>query len=303
MQRYADVLLDSMVSRDPGRLPLANRYTITENLTPGVAHMLSGWRTVSGVNQVGQYIVDEKAGQVFVTANVDEGGLPSMFWARIKVVDDEITEIESFKASARAHGGFVMQAEEVGNLPEAWTKPIPDDARATREELEHVGRAVYDSTLQAPPKADGCLLLELGGVVFVDADFNSLMQTGKFPEERREDKIPLSRGLPPIRPTDPRARVVAIDEEQGIVVVSGLLTGSVLPSLEPGLVESAFVPTELIHMHERTIIPEWAEGQKLINDVPALCASTHIVKIFGGEVQGVHLLNYVTGATSGEPWV
>ena len=36
--------------------------------------MMSAWRTVTGVKRVGQYVVDEPAGQLFVTAERRRGG-------------------------------------------------------------------------------------------------------------------------------------------------------------------------------------------------------------------------------------
>src|SRR4030067_638017 len=85
MKEYADLLLSSMVAHDPSMLPLADRYAATENSVAGSLNMMSFWRTVTGVKQMGQFLVDPVAGQLLVTANLDEGGASTVFCGRLKI--------------------------------------------------------------------------------------------------------------------------------------------------------------------------------------------------------------------------
>ena len=118
LKKYADLLLESMVAHDPWMLPLADRYAATENSIAGSLNMMSAWRTVTGVKQMGQCFVDEPAGQVFFTACLDEGGASTAFWARLKVEDEKLTELELYSSRSRADSGFVMLADDIGNVPD-----------------------------------------------------------------------------------------------------------------------------------------------------------------------------------------
>ncbi len=302
MRDHADRLLESMVKRDPDALPLADRYAATENSVAGALSMMTGWRTVTGINRVGQYVVDPVRGQLFVTANLDEGGSSTMFWARLKVVDDRLTEIEMYKARSRADGGFVMQADDLGTFPGGWTSAIPAGGRATRAELEALARAVYDSSLPVPEATDDCLLMELGGVVYEDPDYMDLMMTGRLQPRESDAKVTMSMGLAPFRPTDPDARVVAVDEEQGIVVVTAMLPGFVSPYVVPKTTESCFVPAQMIEMHRRTVIPEWLPGRRVLVEMPANCASTQVLRMHSGKLQGLQLFNSLTAPGGASPW-
>ena len=96
LKTYADLLLDSMIARDPGMLPLADRYAATENSIAASLNMMTGWRTVTGVKQRGQCFCDEPAGQLFFTACLDEAGVSTAFWARLKVENEKLTELEMY---------------------------------------------------------------------------------------------------------------------------------------------------------------------------------------------------------------
>ena len=107
LKRYADLLLESMVAHDPWTLPLADRYAATENSLAGSLNMMTAWRATTAVKKMGRCFCDEVAGQLFFTACIDEGGLSVAFWARLKVEDERLTEIELFSSHSRAESGFV----------------------------------------------------------------------------------------------------------------------------------------------------------------------------------------------------
>ncbi|WP_159501497.1 hypothetical protein [Microbacterium sp. 18062] len=302
MRELADLLLESMVERDPGIVPWADRYAVTVNSVPGAPGMLSSWRTVTGVNRVGQYVVDPVLGQVFVTASLDEGGMPVTFWARLKVEDGRVGEAELSHVRARADGGFVMLAEEIGTYPAGWTSEIPAGGRATRDELERLGRAVFDDSLTGPEPSDDCLLMELGGVVLEDPDYIDLLMTGELHGGTDREKTSMKAGLMPVRPYDPDARIVAIDEEQGIVVVTGLVPGFTSPYVVRDANESCFVPAAMIEQHRRTLRGDWARGRRVVEELPATAVSTHVLRLHSGMLQGLHMFNCLTAAGGRSPW-
>jgi hypothetical protein len=194
MKEYADLLLRSMVAHDPSMLPLADRYAATENSVAGSLNMMSAWRTVTGVKKVGQYIIDEAAGQLLVTANVDEGGMSTVFCARLKIVDKKFAELELYLTRSRAGAGFVMLADEIGTLPSGWTAPIPAGHQATREELVQLGRAIFDSEASAPEASPDCVLMEAGGVVLEDADYLDALFGDDSKERSAGEKVSIPAG-------------------------------------------------------------------------------------------------------------
>ncbi len=303
LKAYADLLLESMVARDPGRLPLADRYAATENSVAGSLNMMSGWRTVSGVKRVGQYIVDEPAGQVFVTACLDEGGSSTAFWARLKVVGEKLTELEMYNARSRADTGFMMLADEIGTFPSGWTSPIPEGGRASRDELFQLGKVVFDGTAPAPDATPDCLLMEAGGVVLEDPEYLELLFAGEIKEGGSGEKVPIPAGLGPGRPSDPDARVAVIDEEQGIVVVIGVVPGFVSPYVVTSTTESCFVPAEMMHMHYKTLRSEMFAGRRLLVEMPAVAVTCEVVRLHSGHIQGIQLFHNLQGPGGGTPWV
>ncbi len=302
MRQFADVLLKSMVESDPSLVPWADQYAVTTNSVPGAPNMLPSWRLVTGINRVGQYIEDPVLGQIVVTANLDEGGQPVTFWARLKIENERVAEAELYHVRARAEGGFVMLAEEIGEYPAGWTSEIPESGRASREELEHLGRAVFNDSLSGPEPSDDCLLMELGGVVFEDPDYLDLLMTGQLRGGPDRPKASMKAGLMPVRPKDPHARIVAIDEAQGIVVVTGLVPGFTSPYVVRDANESCFVPREMIDQHHRTLVGDWRSGKSVIREMPATCVSTQVLRLHSGMLQGLQMFNCLTATGARSPW-
>jgi hypothetical protein len=303
LKDFADLLLESMVARDPWMLPLADRYAATENSVAGSLNMMSGWRTVTGVKRVGQYVVDESAGQLFVTACLDEGGSSTAFWARLKVSGEKVSEIETYSSRSRADSGFVMLADEIGTYPSGWTSPIPEGGRATREELHHLGSIIFDGQATAPEAVPDCLLMEVGGVVLEDPEYLDLLMTGELAKRDSDERMPIPAGLGLGRPSDPKARVVAIDEDQGIVVAIGVIPGFVSPYVVTKATESCFVPAEMIQMHYKTLRPEMFAGRQLLVEMPAVAVNCQVVRLHSGKIQGIQLFNKMQGPGGGTPWV
>ena len=303
LKDYADLLLKSMVARAPSMLPLADRYAATENSVAGSLNMMCGWRTVTGIKQMGQYIVDEPAGQLFFTACLDEGGSSTGFWARLKVVDEKLSEIEMYCARSRADTGFMMLADEIGTYPSGWTSPIPSGQKASREDLLQLGKAIFDGAAPAPDASPDCLLMEAGGVVMEDSDYLDLLMSGEIKERASDEKVPIVAGIGPGRPSDPNARVAAIDEEQGIVVSIGVIPGFVSPYVVTHATESCFVPAEMMHMHNKTLRPDMFAGRQLLVEMPGVAVTCEVVRLHSGLIQGIQLFHNLQGPGGGTPWV
>lgn len=303
LRSFADLLLESMVARDPGMLPLADRYAATENSVAGSLNMMSFWRTVTGVKRLGQCLVDPEWGQVLVTANLDEGGSSTLLCARLKIEDGTISELELYNTRCRVDAGFFIAPDQIGALPAGWISSIPAEGRATREELHELGRLIFDGSRPGPEPSPDCLLMESGGLVLEDPEYLDALFPENAPVRTSSAPVLIPAGMAPGRPSDPEARVLLIDEEQGIVASRGVIPGFVSPYLIASTTESCFVPAQMIHMHNRTLAPEKFAGRRALLEMPAVAVCVELVRFHSGKLQGIHLFNSLQGPGGGTPWV
>ena len=305
MKHYADLLLDAIVAHDPGILPLAPRYRATENSIPAALGQMRAFTLGEGVNARGPLVVDEELGQVVVVANLQLGGAAATFWARIAVVDGLVAEVELYHVQSPAEGGYVMLAEEIGREPAPWHAEITDDVRASRDELVALGRGVFiDAEYELADVAPECWLMEQGGIVWEYTEFSDLAFGDGLQSDRpTAEKQPMIAGLPPFRPLDPEARLIAFDTAGGYAVTIGLVPGYTMPTVTSVANTSAFVPATMHEIHGRSILPQWLEGRSVVAEDEVTCVSMQILRYFDGKLQGLQMFNSLTGAGARPVWV
>jgi len=308
LKSIAESLPKSMASRDPSSLPLSKSYAATENSQASSLNMMSLWRTVTGLKQAGQYVIDAKSGQVFFTAVLDEGGMPSLLMARLKVENKSITELELFVDRSRADSGFLLQPEGLFRIPDIWTAPVPEGKKASREELLNVGKAVFDKKLPSPKASSDCVLMEMGGVVYEDPDYLVAVTPPEGKKEKSADKklVTIPCGMISTRPGDPDARVAVIDEDQGIVVSLGVVEGFVSPYLTTRATESCFVPTSMIEDHRKylkSLSSDQLKNRNILQEMPASVAVMEVIRYHSNQIQGMHRFMNLQGPGAGSPWV
>lgn len=309
MKGFADQVLKSMIDHNPSVLPLAKSYTATENSQPSSLNMMSLWRTITSVKQIGQYIIDSQSGQIFFTAVVDESGMPSIFMGRLKIENHVISELELYINRSRSDSGFLFQPESISNLPDSWTSTIPQGKKATREQLLSVGRAIFDTSLPAPEVCSDCIFMEMGGIVYEDPDYLKAVDPyGNTKEEKPAAKklVTIPCGLIPTRPGDPNARVAVIDEEQGIVISFGVVSGMVSPYLLKTVTETCFVPDSMIAQHReylKGLNTKDLKDRNILKEMPASVNTIEMIRFYSNQIQGMHRLMNLQGPGAGSPWV
>jgi hypothetical protein len=301
-------LLISMASHDPSSLPLSKSYAATENSQASSLNMMSLWRTVTGIKQTGQHIIDSKSGQIFFTAALDESGMPSLLMARLKVENRVITELELYVDRSRADSGFLLQPEGLSQIPNTWTAPVPEGRKASREELLNVGKAVFDKGLSSPKASSDCVLMEMGGVVYEDPDYLVAVTPPEGNKEKLTDKklVTIPCGMISTRPGDPNARVEVVDEEKGIVVSFGVVEGFVSPYLTTRATESCFVPTSMIEDHRKylkSLSPDQLKNRNILQEMQASVAVMEVIRYHSNQIQGMHRFMNLQGPGAGSPWV
>jgi hypothetical protein len=309
LKGFADQALKSMVDHNPSVLPVSKSYSATENSQPSSLNMMSLWRTVTGIKQMGQYVIDSQAGQVFFTAVVDESGMPSIFIGRLKIENSTISELELYINRSRGDSGFLFQPEKLGKLPVSWTSPIPKGKKATREELLRVGRAIFDTSLPALEVCSDCIFMEMGGIVYEDPDY--LKAVDPYGESKKTEAavnklVTIPCGLIPTRPGDPNARVAVIDEEQGIVIAFGTVSGMISPYLLKTVTETCFVPDSMIAQHReylKGLKQEDLKDRNILREMPASVNTIEMIRFHSNQIQGMHRLMNLQGPGAGSPWV
>src|SRR5690606_5519914 len=115
----------------------------------------------------GQYrlfVADEEAGQVVVLTTVEEdertpdAGSPSLFAVRLKVANNEITEIETFlqrRAGTGQQGNNAVRALEAAGKPrEQFLTAVPAAERMSRRDLIETANKYFTGMQQNDGKGD-----------------------------------------------------------------------------------------------------------------------------------------------------
>jgi hypothetical protein len=128
--------LYALIAYDAGKLPVAATARVTED---GVEKPLANvglLRTVTRLRGYRQDVLDERAGMAGAHVVVEEVGAPVLLVVRLKVVDREITEIETVATRSRADGlifnidGLSAPSEEMNYAPREEELASREDAIA-----------------------------------------------------------------------------------------------------------------------------------------------------------------------------
>jgi len=304
LKGLADKVLDSMPARAPHKLPLAPEYAATENSIPTVPHMMVAWQTVTGIKDR-FYIIDPVSQQLFMIASVAEGPSTTLLYGRIKAQGGRVAELELFETRSRGQSGFQYSGNAVKNMPKEWTAKVGRERLPSRDALLQQGRAVFDTGLTGLAGAPDCVLMESGKVVAENPDVAKAV--AEMTTKRNADgSVPIPCGVPPLRPTDPQARVDIVDEEQGIVVAQAVVQGVTEAYLAITPAESAYVPDEILEPYHAMMAGLRNSGKNtspLLKTMRASAAAIEIHRIYDNKLQGQILLTNLGAPGAHSPWV
>lgn len=177
LEGLVDKYLDAIIAHDPKLLPLARNVKFTENgvrLEVGDAH----WKTTIGKGTYRLFVTDPDAGQVAFIGTIreearDQAGSPSALALRLKVVNRQITEIETLviRSTTGQNGvtGAAVNLEKLGTPNHLFLESIPEAERMSRADLiktanmyfsgmeKNDGKGVY-------PFTDDCNRIENGSL-------------------------------------------------------------------------------------------------------------------------------------------
>jgi hypothetical protein len=222
LEATAEKYLAAMLTHDPAKAPIARGTRYTENavelpLPDGL------WRTVDSIGKYRLFVSDPKQGEIGFFFKAQENGAPVLVATRLKVVNGQITEIETFapRLGATISGGpsSMPRVDELGDVTrKQFTTALPPDKRLSRAKLANIANSYYtglenNTGDKVPPFADDCRRLENGtqtsgraatpGAVPTSASLGCKVAFGLG--YYREDTRLRNR------------RVLVIDEERGLV--------------------------------------------------------------------------------------
>jgi len=287
MENMIQKFVAAIEAHDAESLPTAPFYIATENGVPSALRHMQTFNCFDKVACIGTKVIDKKENRFFLALNVMQGNYPTLLTARIQMKDELMAEIELDIIRSRKDTGFWFAPQDMDGLTGKFDEIVPEDKRLTREELDYVGHAVLDNKYDGTKygREDSCILMEAGGVVYENTGYAKLINPHVaefFPEE--DTRVPIPIGIAPNRPDGENIRILAIDEERGIVVSYFDVDGIVSPYIVSDETSTCFVPISMIDGHYLSLKPEFFENKSVSKEMRATGATINIVKMIGNNV-------------------
>jgi hypothetical protein len=297
LEGFVNQYLDAMVAHDESAAPFSESVKFTENAKEFsfADNTETLWATSTGLGDYKFYVADPQAGQVAFVGIVDEGEQKAILSMRLRIEEDEITEVESVVVRNMKEVPWTMKTP-----PAAYSEALAPEDRVSREELIRISSVYFDGIVQINSKIvpwhDECYRLEngmwtAGPVLPEELAVNE-------PESEPAAKLPgpgdspaFSRGacstgfdsgvFALIESIEPR-RTPVVDEERGV-------TWGVYMFNHPGV--------ETVTMPDGTTQPAaYFSGQP--NSMPM----SELFKITGGKIRDIMAIGVVNDYMSGSGW-
>ncbi len=297
LEGFVNQYLDGMVTHDASGVPFSENVKFTENAKEYsfAGDTESLWATSTGLGEYKFYVADPQAGQVAYVGIVNEGEQKAILSMRLRIEENEITEVESVVVRNMKEVPWTMKTP-----PAAYSEALAPEDRVSREELIRISSVYFDGIVQITSKIvpwhDECYRLENGmwtaGPVLPDE------LAANEPETEPAAKMPGPGDSPAFRrgacsegfdsgvfavieSIQPR-RTPVVDEERGV-------TWGVYMFNHPG-VETVTMPDGSIQD------AAYFAGQP--NSMPM----SELFKITGGKIRDIMAIGVVNEYMSGSGW-
>jgi hypothetical protein len=271
-----DQYLAALAKHDPTSVPLATDVRLVEN-TEATPIGKGLWETATGgPTEFRVYAADPVGGQIGFIGVIEENKKPTILGARLKVVDQKITEVDHLVV----HSGDRSLHPNMAKPRPGLLQPLKASERVPRDQMLKIANSYYDAIVQdngnVAPFADECQRRENGGTSANDQE--------QTPEEAKKDDFSLFRkmkcgeqlstGVMSYITDINRRRLLAVDEEMGLVFGYSIFVHDGLPKVMkiigvPGITERP---------------NNWGPF-----DLPA----AHIFKIRNGKIYEIEAIGYM----------
>ena len=215
---HARDYVDALRHRDPSRLPLARDVRFTENNVEMPISNHGLWGTVNAVWEDAFEAADEETGNVAWFGIAEEHGNPAYLALRIKVENDQITEVESVVNRLPDMAKPFGDPEQLFHDPE-FNEVLPPEQRRSRERLIAVADGYFNTVelndgVVFTPFTEDCARVENGVRTTGGGGAGSAQYA-----DGCEDQFKL--GIFRINKRIRERRYPLVDVERGVVVASG----------------------------------------------------------------------------------
>jgi hypothetical protein len=162
LENIAGRYVAALAAHDPKGAPFSNHVRFTEN---GQVLKLGDalWGTAQKANDYRVVVADMQDGTIGLFQVMTEAGQPILLAARLTVVDQQITELET--VVSRPEPGGVATPESLTRQP-AFFETVPDGDRVSTTQLRNIANTYFEGLLQATDKLtafdDHCFRIENG---------------------------------------------------------------------------------------------------------------------------------------------
>lgn len=142
LTRFLDEYLDALVANDPSKIKVAPKLRATENgeeIRPGDGV----WATVTALRSFREDFVDVVQGQAGSFVVLEENRAPALLTLRLKIVNHQITEIETIVSRTGAHMFFAP--DNMDSADPIFEEVVPEAQRTSRKDLERLANAYFDA--------------------------------------------------------------------------------------------------------------------------------------------------------------
>lgn len=168
LEQLADLYLEALAARDPGRLPLLPSFRSTENgQTLEIGDGL--WGTANRLGTYRHVVVDEEAQSIGLTAVVHENDRPVIVGIRLHAPEGGIAAAETIvnRTDILFYKDGPQKLEAMGRPAPVWDEPASAQEWMTRDELAALAGSYFDTLERndgrhVAPFEEGCRRLDNG---------------------------------------------------------------------------------------------------------------------------------------------
>lgn len=156
LSSFMDRYLTALATRNPAALPTAPNLKVAEN-SHSVALGENLWQVIVKIDPAKHYFADPATGQIVALGRLElNAGESFLYTVRLKVEDNLISEIETMVTSDKIAGQH-FKPENMAEFDPLYLSIVPDDQRATREELLKIAAAVWQDEGRGATYASDCV--------------------------------------------------------------------------------------------------------------------------------------------------
>lgn len=175
LRGLVDRYLMALVAHDPAQIPTTPSVKFTEN-TRKLELRDGAWKTATGIGTFRIDLADTQAGQAGFIGVLKEGDKSTMFALRLRVVNRQISEIETILARVSLGGEADRAPGKLGSSRPAFAQVIPQSERSSRDDMIKVANSYYEGIGVAKSDitkfADDCHRIENGVALVNNPDFD-----------------------------------------------------------------------------------------------------------------------------------